>query len=55
MTNGVTTLACPRQMHITKEMRKLLNSIIETLIQKRFSYIDLVVIAVIEYLILTIR
>ena len=36
-------------------MNKLINSIIETLTQKRFSYSDLLVIAVVEYIILTIR
>lgn len=36
-------------------MRKLFDSAVETITQKRFSYIDLVMIAIVEWLILTIR
>jgi hypothetical protein len=36
-------------------MRKLFNNAVETITQKRFSYIDLVLIAIIEWIILTIR
>jgi len=36
-------------------MKKLFDNAIETVTQKRFSYIDLVMIAIIEWIILTIR
>ena len=50
----VNTINTINELTKTK-MRKLFDSAIETITQKRFSYIDLVVIAIIEWIILTIR
>jgi hypothetical protein len=36
-------------------MKKLFDSAVQTLIQKRFSYVDLIIIAIVEWLIITLR